>query len=243
MTVFSKVLAVFVAVGSLAFLGFAAVVFKSGPNWEGEGAAEELSEYGFTSSGAEKPSWTAKHHLSNKNISTTPILPKAVVAAWKDRNQKLQERVTKVEQELGGANQRLSTAQAIVGFDIKSLRARVQELEVAAASASEQLNMLIRELQQKSEETEKVLSQSEQRRFDIMRLKNQYAELETELYRTLVHHKTLRHHLTLLRNSIVTLKQRKQILEETIGPKPSTDATSGAVSTTRTATPVSTPSS
>ena len=243
MTVFSKVLAVLVTVGSLAFLAFAAVVFKSGPNWEGEAASDELSEYGFTSSGDEKPTWTAKHHLTEKNVSTTPILPKAVVAAWKDRNQKLQERTTKVEQDLAGANQRLVTAQAIVGFDVKSLRSRVQELEAASAAASEQLNTLIRELQQKSEETEKVLSQSEQRRFDIMRLKNQYAELETELFRTLEHQKTLRHHLTLLRNTIVVLKQRKQVLEETVGPQPSAPAASGAVSTTRATVPVSSPSS
>src|SRR5690606_7622829 len=46
MTIISKVMAVFVAAASLAFLGFVAVTLKAGTNWEGE--ARQVEHYQLT---------------------------------------------------------------------------------------------------------------------------------------------------------------------------------------------------
>lgn len=239
MTNFSKVLAVLVTVGSLAFAGFAMVVYKSGPNWIGEATAEELSDYGFTSAGAEKPTWTAKHLVEDKAVGgSSPVLAKVVIDTWKDRNKRVNERLQAVDQALPIAKQSLQYVQQINRFDAASLRARVVELEQQVKAADEQLDMLNTQLRLKAEETEKILKTSTQRRADIMRLTSQHAELETELFRALEHHKTLRHHLTLLRNSIVVLRQRKQILQDTVGPVTPPPATTTTSTTGTASTPI-----
>lgn len=234
MTNFSKVLAVLVTVGSLTFAGFAMVVYKSGPNWIGEANAEELADYGFSSAGAEKPTWTAKHLVEDKAIGgSSPILAKVVIEAWKDRNKRIQERLQVVDQALPAWKKFLSDNVTYNLADAKALTERVVELELQIKAADDQLDMLNTQLRLKAEETEKILKESTQRRADIMRLTSQHAELEAELYRALEHHKTLRHHLTLLRNSIVVLRQRKQILEDTVGPvvPPSTTTTTSTTGT------------
>ena len=104
MTKLGKVLTVFLAVGSLAFAGFALASYAGGPNWEAELKAADLQQYNFAKSEGEVPQWQVTRRFADRAEvgGPTPILAQAILTAREDLQKYQQERIADLDKQING---------------------------------------------------------------------------------------------------------------------------------------------
>lgn len=183
MTKFSKVLAVFAAVASIAFMGFAGVATFGGPNWQARAA--ELEGYTFTLSDGDPPQWSATYDVTGERVGqASEVFPQVLAAAYDDaiRRQReeiqaLTDRRPQLETQLEQYTRAIEVDKAALDARIKELRTSLEELRTAMAETS-------RSVVEKTEEVQQVEDVIIARRQDVLRLQAQVEELRADIYRS-----------------------------------------------------------
>ncbi|QDU36764.1 Chromosome partition protein Smc [Maioricimonas rarisocia] len=183
MTKFSKVLAVFAAVASIAFMGFAGVATFGGPNWQARAA--ELEGYTFTQSDDENATWSVTHDVTGERVGqASPVFPQVLAAAYDDAIRRQREEVQELtdkrpqlETQLEQYTRAIQVDKAALDARIKELRAGLEELRTAMADTS-------RSVVEKTEDVQQIEDVIIARRQDVLRLQAQVEELQADIYRS-----------------------------------------------------------
>ena len=95
MTRLGKILVILIAFVSLAFAGFAIVVYYAGPNWQE--MAGQIEGYKFTYTPGENPTWSAVKARGDVNIATDKNLAKVIDAVLAEKLKDVNAEVCKAE--------------------------------------------------------------------------------------------------------------------------------------------------
>jgi hypothetical protein len=179
-TKLSKILVVFVTAVSLAFAGFAIAVTNSGPNWVTE--SQTLSDYEFTVSSGEQPTWSAKHRTSDKPVKSSRLHPEVIAAAYDEATNKLKEETEKVSAQIPLLEDNIKKSEARIVEDQAGLKARREQLLKLLDSVHQQIATVSQEMKKANEENIKLRSIAEQLRSDVFRLVRNYQAIEADYY-------------------------------------------------------------
>jgi hypothetical protein len=216
MTKFSKVLAIFVTVASLAFLGFAAAVFVGGPNWDAE--RQRLSDrYVFEYSGGDSPTWTAKDRDGKKTIKTSPVLAEVVIACRDDMVKKQQAVNDELRDRAPKLSERLEQGRKAIQEDRQALEHRAQmliaEIKEANKSIDETINKGIGETNTAIATRDEVTLRMK----DAFRLQAELDQIRTEQYGIDEQKRKLQDILHRLDGVLYRLERREQQLKKQSG--------------------------
>lgn len=179
-TKLSKILVVFVAAASLAFAGFAIAVTNSGPNWVTE--SQTLSDYEFTVTSGEQPTWSAKHRTSDKPVKSSRLHPEVIAEAYAQATTQINDETQKVTAQIQPLEENIKKSEARIGEDQEGLKARREQLLKLLDSVHQQIGNVSQEMKKANEENLKLRSIAEQRRSDAFRLIRNYQAIEADYY-------------------------------------------------------------
>jgi len=215
-TKLAKILAVFVAVTSLAFAGFAIATTFSGPDWRAMTQAKYFEHYSFTQGGAPDFAWTATRVADGDQIATSRRLPEVLVKVMDDILARQQEQL-----------QVLSDQEPLLQARVESLEqdkaADEQALEKYVGVQRERLNAVRKQIETTGEEViaatneaqgiEKVIAL---RREEVAALKRQVQELKTDRFRLEEVQRNLENLLIQTQGDNLRAKSREQGLEQQV---------------------------
>lgn len=213
MTKISKILAVFVAAASIAFMAFAGAVSVSGPNWETEAAAEDLSDYSFEKVDGEKPTYSVSylHGPGGEPESVksgTPVLAEAVIAARAHKLKLQNDRMQAIEATIQPLTNRINDTRTLLKVDHAALQkydaALTNRLQVLQNNAE----TLSKQFEQTSLKARELREESAARREDVTRLTNQLELIRAEIYH-------IEHQQVLLRDALYRIEGKLDIASRT----------------------------
>ncbi|MEX0701067.1 MAG: hypothetical protein WD069_03140 [Planctomycetales bacterium] len=217
MTIISKVLAVFVAAASLAFLGFVAITLKAGANWEGE--ARRVEQYRFPKTEGEKVTYTAeplphrKDRIDLQPVPSTSVLADAIIKAQANIQDQYKKRIDALDQQIALTEQAIQGFQAATVVDREALQRREAELVALLEAAQKQIEDLTNQGDAQSRQATAIQTTARDRREDGYRLANQLETIRAEQHRWLSQKKILVDRLVRLRQSIASLERRQARLQ------------------------------
>ena len=188
MTTISKVLAVFVSVASIAFMAFALAQRTGGPNWEAEAREDDLqAAYMFQKIEGETTSWDVTRRFDDgQGDDTLPravMLPLAVMKAREDLLASQNKRISDIQEELQRVSARKVILETTIQDDLDALKATQEKLVTVAQGLDKQIEAASKQLTSLSEESEEIRQEARKRGEDVIRLRNQLAEIETDIFR------------------------------------------------------------
>jgi len=217
-TKLSKLLAIFVTVASLAFVGFAMATVFGGPDWKTEMNAEYFDGYTITKSSGPDGTWTATRASDEGSAGSSKALPEVLTKVMDEvagiRTQKLSElaaqeaAIQKRIDDLKGLlpNDEAGVATYIAGIRERLSAARKQEADVAAQVIAA------------TNESQKIESQVANRRDDVLRLQEQVAELKADIFRLEEIEVDLVDRLNQIRGSLELASERQNRLDYSPAP-------------------------
>lgn len=238
MTKFSKVLTIFLAVASLAFMAFAGAVSFAGRNWEIESRADDLEAFQFEKSESSEGQVTwkvtqlyqQKSELGNNQqgggpetamTASSSVLPDVI---FKARNQLLQEQTSRInqirDQLLPNYQQQLQIVRTLIRVDEAALKQREETLVAQLAQLQQQVDTLSRQVVSKSQEAQALRTQAAQRRDDAMRLANQLELIRAEIFQIEEQQKLLRDLLYRLEGKVDIAQRTNDKLKQSDPNKP-----------------------
>lgn len=193
-TTLSKLMTIFLLVGSAGFMGFSLVTAFAGPNWEMK--ARELTDYSFDAPATPEGKWTVKERsLTEDKVGESKSLAAVVVIAMKHRVQKQQQELGDAQKAVTALQARLKEAEDLIAKDLPALQKRHEYLDqeitkvnaenktlaaqdVASTNQIQQTYELIRT---RREETERMHSQLEELRAEKTSIMEEKRRLEALL--------------------------------------------------------------
>ncbi len=220
MTKISKMLAVFVAVASLSFVGFAIATTYGGPEWTVVMDAPYFKDYQISKSVGADAAWTATRGSDSGQVASSTVLPevltKVMDEVYQNQQQEIQDLQAK-EPVLKTRNERLIKLQAI---DDKALQAYIANLRTQITDLTKQESDLTSKVTTMAEEAQKIEGQVVSRREDIFRLSQQVEELKADLFRLKEIRAQLQDVNFQLNELLVRADERHQLLKKEYNPKP-----------------------
>lgn len=219
MNTVAKILVVFVAASSLAFLAFAAAMRNGGPDWKGEMRSPELQkEFVFSTETGDKTTYSVKHRRSDSSvIDKTPVLAEAVLKARK----RLDEETTKRLQELSPKPEQLQTTlKTVIEFvaaDKKGVEVREQMLDERFQQLWADIQAVGVKFSELTLQTQDVLRVAQERREEVYRLVNQLELLRNDHFAAQVQQKYLEDELIRLEDNKRKLESRQGQLKQQLG--------------------------
>src|SRR5688500_4249219 len=128
----ARVLVVFTAVMSVAFLAFIGVTALAGPNWLAK--ADALENYTFERTGGDAPQWKVTERVTGESVATTPYLPEALAKAQNHRVQAQQQRAAALDQEIARVQETLNAERPASETDAAGVQTRLGELSKTIAA-------------------------------------------------------------------------------------------------------------
>lgn len=216
---FSKILAVFVAVSALAFMGFAAANLAGGPNWNAERKAVS-DDYVFEYTEGETPTWAVKTRRKSSETqeietvaSSLKSLPAAVIAAQKHRAEYEKNEVKRLADLIPPVQTRLEQTKTLIDADLAALKKHGEDLSAALEQMNEQIDKVSMDGVATAHETQTKRSEADRRREDVFRLKSQLDEIQTDKFQILEQLRQLGDQLVRLNGVLDRLERRKAQLE------------------------------
>lgn len=213
----SKVLVVFVATASVAFMGFALALNNSGPNWQAE--AETLDDYTFTYTPGENPTWTAKYRNDTQQIGPSPNLGSVVVKAYADAKRRNDEAAAAITPQIQPLLDRTKAITAFVAQDTAAMRLRHEQLMAAVADLDGQVKSTGLQGDRFAEQAITIRTETDRRRESVFRLTRELDQIENDHYFQLGQKRRLLDRLHQLEGLRLRLQQRHQQLLDS-GAKP-----------------------
>lgn len=210
---FSRVLAVLIAVLSVAFMGFAGVVSFGGPNWEAE--ARNLEGYTFNLAPGEVRIWSATRAVDRQELSTkTPLLPQVLTAAIQDRTQQAQAERDRLASAIPDLENQIKTLSAMQEADKPALDAYFQQQTQRLAQTHAQIETTSKEQETLATEVRKVEDQLASRREDVFRLELEHRVLTADVERIKQNVAVVEEQIRLLEDELDKAQRRKRELDE-----------------------------
>jgi len=218
MTKFSKVLVVFIAAASIAFMAFAGAIGFAGPNWNSEADSSDLADYAFTATEGEKTTYAVSYLHGpggepEQVKSGTPVLAEAIIAARQHMLQQHNDKIGRIDNVLQPLQDKIKETRQLTAVDQvalqkfdQALTARVQQLQTQVEDISKQFVSL-------SIETQQNRIAATQRREDVFRLTNQLEILRAEVFRIQEQQTLLRDALYRLEGKVDTASRTNQKLK------------------------------
>ncbi len=213
----SKVLVVFVATASLAFMGFAFALNNAGPNWQAE--AESLDDYTFTFTPGENPTWSGKYRNDTQQVGTDRNLGAVVVKAYADAKRRNDEAAAAITPQIQPLKDRTTAIAAFIAQDTTALDKRHQQLLTEVTAVDEQIKSTGLQGDRFAEQAITIRTETDRRRESVFRLKRELDQIETDQYFELGQRRRLLDRLHQLEGIRLRLRQRNQQLLDA-GAKP-----------------------
>lgn len=219
----SKILVVFVATASVAFVGFALALNNAGPNWTAE--AESLTDYTFTYTPGENPTWVAKYRNDTQQLGPSPELGEVVVKAYADakqRNEKKTSDITPLIPPIVALTKQIETA---VAQDTEGIRVRHEQLMADARKVDGEIAATGLEGDRNAEQAITIRTETERRRESVFRLRRELDQIENDHYFQLGQRQRLLDRLHQLEGIRLRLQQRnRQLLDAGAKPQAAPEA-------------------
>ena len=214
LTKLSKILTIFVAMGSLTFMGFAISLYAGGQNWMAEINSPDLEDYIFTNSGGDEPTWKVERKGADAGqVGSDPSLPVMLTKAREDLRSKQQARITKLNEDAGKLIALAETNDKFNAADTKVLEQYIAQLETEADAFDVQIKDLSDKLTLSSQRTTSIREEEARRGEDVVRLQNELEVLRTDVFRLTELRKTLTDQLVRLKISNDALVDRRDQLD------------------------------
>lgn len=182
-TSIGKLLAIFVAVASVSFLGVVIATVFGGPSWQDVMAQKEFRGYRIEKSSGPDAQWSATRARDEGNVGTSKVLPDVltkvmddVIQARNQRVQDLQARIPNLEQKIARIKDAIEKDDAALQAYIDQEMARLAEVR---KNEQEQAALVIAA----TNDAQKLENQIVNRREDVFRLQEQVSELKIDLFR------------------------------------------------------------
>jgi hypothetical protein len=182
MTTISKCLVVFAVIASFAILGFSAVGYFGGTNWETE--SEKLTGYSFTKEGVESTSWSVIERITQRNVGSNMSLPAAVIAARQDIVSQQRDKIAPLDEQIPQVEAKLAEARELISTDEAALLTRATELSAELDANEAQFIALSNQVTDKTRQGYRIQAEARERREDVLRLTDELALVRTDGYRT-----------------------------------------------------------
>lgn len=205
----SRVLAVFITISSIAFLTFSILQvwwFDAFPNYRA--MANELKEASFDYTPGENPTYSSKLVLTGENISTSPLLAKTLLDAYK-----------KVTNEKNTALQAIQDPPITADAYLQIVAQDKAAVEKAYNNQHQELAQIQSFIQQKTQEAAEINNQTmakrkeaELRRQDVFRQHEQLDELKVERQRLSDLQNQVRDMIMRVEGNLIRLENRNQQL-------------------------------
>ncbi|MFN3160942.1 MAG: hypothetical protein ACE37I_16620 [Rubinisphaera brasiliensis] len=209
-----RVLAVLVAMFSVAFMAFAISRWATVPDWASE--AREMEDFRITRTEGETPSWSAVTRRTGETVATSPnvaeVLEKMYVRATQDTQAEIQEYETEVpilEGEIEEAKVSVAADDIGVQNRVNVMVARLEEMEA-------EVQRLTSESERQKALAQKLQLERERRRSDVYRTREELAEAREDTFRAEQLQKELTDMIRRVEGSVVKLQTRQQQLKESL---------------------------
>ncbi len=219
----SKIMVVFVATASVAFMGFALALNNAGPNWQAE--AETLTDYTFTYTPGENPTWAATYRNDSQQVGSNRNLGAVVVKAYADAKRRNDEAEANTSKDIQPLVDRTKAIEAFVAQDAEALQRRhdlllaeVKKLDEATADVGLQGD-------RHAEQAITIRAETERRREAVFRLTRELDQIENDQYFQTGQRQRLLDRLHQLEGIQLRLQQRhQQLLDAGANPQPNPEA-------------------
>jgi hypothetical protein len=213
----SKILVVFVATASVAFVGFALALNNAGPNWTAE--AESLTDYTFTYTPGENPTWAATYRNDTQQVGSNRNLGAVVVKAYADAKRRNDEATSAITPQIQPIVDRTTAIAAFVAQDTGAIRIRNDQLLAEIKKLDDQIADTGLQGDRHAEQAITIRTETERRRESVFRLTRELEQIENDNYFQLGQRQRLLDRLHQLEGIRLRLQQRHQQLLDA-GAKP-----------------------
>lgn len=210
MTRFGKILVILISFVSLAFAGFAIVVYYAGPNWQE--LAGQIEGYKFSQSTGENPTWSAVRAQGDQTVSTDKNLAKVIDAVLADKLNILNQETADYTGRIPPLTEELEKTKASNIADIPALSAYIIAERARVAALGEDLAKLEAEVLTKTDVAQKLENIASFRREDVFRLTGQLAEIRADKFRLQAIQRQLTEELEQVNGNIERAEERRNQL-------------------------------
>lgn len=246
MTNFSKCLAVFATVASLAFLGIVSVSAVGGPNYEAELESDALRGLTFEKKVNEetgKVTWSARTNLPRPTDPNNPnspvqekvvdqdskVLAKTLIKSYALVNQEQSDRLAALEKQIKSREQSIAEAKQLIEIDMKALDARIAGLQTLKAQSEAALKTIQDGVADSQQKDAKKRAEAKRREDDITRIQNQITEMIAEKSRLDTQKSKLEVLKEELQLTVQALQRRNNLLRKNATTSGATSATAAPV--------------
>ena len=181
MTRLGQILVILIAFVSLAFAGFAIVIFYAGPNWQE--MAGQTEGYKFSLSAGENPTWSATKARGDVNVATDKNLAKLIDAVLTDKLKDAQAEVTRYSDMTPPLTAELAKTKADNAADEPALAAYLIAERARFVALNAQVAALQAQVLAQTAAAQKLENIASDRRDDKFRLDGQLAEIRADKFR------------------------------------------------------------
>jgi len=228
MTRFGKILVVLITFASLAFAGFAIVVFYAGPNWQE--MAGQIEGYKFALSAGENPTWSAVRARGDEQVSTDKNLAKVIDAVLADKLKALKAESADFQGRIPPLSEELAKTQAANLADVPALQEYITAERARLDALNAQVAALEADVLAETSTAQKLENIASDRREDVFRLSGQLSEIRADKFRLAAIRRQLAEELEQVLGNIERAEERqKQITEDSYNPdeEPQTEKSAG----------------
>ncbi|WP_437201462.1 hypothetical protein [Planctomicrobium sp. SH664] len=219
MTRYSKILAIFIAAASLAFVGFAIATTFGGPNWTAITQSSEFNGYRFTRTDGPEIVWTATRAGDEKAIGSSRRLPEVISKVLDDIAQQQQAEIQQLQPREEALTTRIELLGKAIASDKLALDRYEAEQRERLSTLRAQETALAAQVMTSTAETQKLQNIIAARREDIFRLRQQAAELKTDEFRLTEIQQQLDSLLIQTQGNADRAELRNQLLKQQVSEK------------------------
>lgn len=183
MTRIGKILAIFVAIASLSFVGFAIATVFGGPDWQSVMQAKYFDGYRISKSTGPDATWTAIRGSDEQQVASSKVLPEVLSKVMDEVHSSNQQKIQELQAKLPVLEARVAELAAAREADKKALDLYVERRRAEVNKVREQNETVSAQVVTATTEAQKLENLIAARREDILRLKQQVEELRGDLFR------------------------------------------------------------
>jgi len=209
-----RVLAVLVAMFSVAFMAFAISRWATVPDWASE--ARELEDFRLTRTEGETPSWSASTRRTGETFATSTNIAEVLEEMYQRATQDAQEEIRGYEAEVPETQSEIDEAKASIAADDVGVQNRVNQMVSKLETMESQVQQLTSQAERQKAEAQKLQQQRERRRSDVYRTREELAQAEEDTFRAQQLQTELTDMIRRVEGSVVKLQTRQRQLKQSL---------------------------
>ena len=213
-TQISKLLAVFVTIASVGFVGFAVATTFGGPNWGAMLDDEAYLGYRVTKTPGSEGPWVATRGSDEGQVASSRVHPEVIAKVMDEVAQQFQQETQQLQEREPAITTKIERLQASRQIDVQALNSYVEQLRQRLQQTRNQEGQVAAQVVAATNESQKIESQIEARREDVLRLQQQVEELKADQFRLQEIKIQLQDLLNQLRGNLELATQRNTKLQE-----------------------------